>query len=192
MSPPHVKPSSGSQSRIASTQRSRTPHKGSNSPAPNIPKRLSRTVKPSHSSHSESYDNAGAVHSNLTTSSRVMDRRGAKVAGTKQSRTSQGGDDLVRPMSVGSLPRQATRNINTASHSPNNSAESIGWTSWPEVRLKVFGLPPDTKTLRLAEWFRHEGTITYIEVYDMASVAEGATAVIAFRYVCLIDTDVTY
>lgn len=55
------------------------------------------------------------------------------------------------------------------------------WSTWLEVRVKVFGLPANITTCMLYQEFSKEGTVSRIELYEDYGVRNG-NALIAFRY----------
>lgn len=63
-------------------------------------------------------------------------------------------------------------------HSPNPIMEDNEWKSWQTMKVKVFDLPLDVATIDLYKLFKHEGTISRIEI---VRVAHGKVAFMVFR-----------
>lgn len=55
------------------------------------------------------------------------------------------------------------------------------WQSWPEVRVKVFGLTPDITTADMWKCFSKEGTVITIELFEDARGARDGKGMVRFR-----------
>lgn len=60
-------------------------------------------------------------------------------------------------------------------------AENSKWKSWDEVQVRIFGLPRDTTTRDLAMWFRDEGAICSIKIFENQQGSGDGSATLVFR-----------
>ena len=56
-----------------------------------------------------------------------------------------------------------------------------GWSTWIELRVKVFGLPPSITTLDLWHCFSKEGSINIIEIFEDSKGSREGKAMIRYR-----------
>jgi RNA-dependent RNA polymerase len=62
------------------------------------------------------------------------------------------------------------------------SMEPDGWQNWPELGLKLYGLPLDIEASQLWGWFKDEGDIELIKIYDVDQMnPREVTAKVVFR-----------
>ena len=67
-------------------------------------------------------------------------------------------------------------------HRPLDSrTHNLEWRTWNEVQVKIFDLPPNTFTRDLAIWFRDEGIICSIEMFQNRATSNNGSAKITFR-----------
>lgn len=57
------------------------------------------------------------------------------------------------------------------------------WTTRPELRLKVLGLPPDISTRALWDSFSPYGAVSQIEIFEDSRGMRDGSARVIFKYV---------
>lgn len=62
------------------------------------------------------------------------------------------------------------------------------WTTWNELRIKVYGLSPNVSTRDLWKAFSKEGSIAAIEIFEDSNGNREGKATIRFRYVSILKT----
>ena len=78
-------------------------------------------------------------------------------------------------------PAQRTRAMSQRSNGGPIARRWDDWASWPEVRVKIFGLTPNITTADLWKCFSKEGTIITIELFEDSKGARDGKGQIRFR-----------
>ena len=103
-------------------------------------------------------------------------QQGNEHAIHKQTNSHEGSNPEPRE-----IARQSVISCGSTYRPSNSDTGNLLWRSWNEVRINIFGLPSNTVTRDLAMWFRDEGIICAIKIFDDPHGFKRRSASIVFR-----------
>ncbi len=148
----------------------------------------STDILPAHDKHNNSRTHSGHI-TPVKTSDRGYQTSAVPAKGQGNFPKTQ--QYIRNPASQASLktPRmpEPVRAVNTISKFSYPSAPQrthpADWKSWEELRIRIFRLPPNTTVENLRSWFRAEGEVHFVEIYEARMVDGTCSACLSFRSV---------
>ena len=131
------------------------------------------------------------THSDAMPQSKHLHRGGQKPAVTSVKRGSFPKNQQHIRNPAGQNPHSApesNRETRTTSNPgyrpyPSKALHPAAWQSWEEMRIKIFRLPPNTTVQQLISWFRMEGKVHFVEIYENRAEDGTCNACLSFRFV---------